>query len=213
MSAPSTTSASSAAAPAAPRRPARESRRCPVTAEQHVLAVVHALAGLAIDERRRAAAEPRRLFDHDHALAGIRQPDGGAEPAKPAPMTTTSASAGITVSANRPPGLERAAPARPRHPNQRAEDVALRALDALQQLEVDRAHDLGGHEPAGIVGGSARDAREKKTRARAAWCASTARTFGDRTPWPAFSTSSRTSASVHPNLARSSTGRYSRPLR
>ena len=39
--------------------PPQELERLPVAAEEHVLAVVHELAGLAIDERRRAAAELR----------------------------------------------------------------------------------------------------------------------------------------------------------
>ena len=53
--------------------------RLAVAAEQHVLAVVDALAGLAIGERRRAAAQPRRLLDDDDAQARVGQPHGGAE--------------------------------------------------------------------------------------------------------------------------------------
>ena len=48
-----------------------------IAAEQHVLAVVHALAGLAIGERRRAPAEPRRFLDDDDPLAGGGETDGG----------------------------------------------------------------------------------------------------------------------------------------
>ena len=59
--------------------PSQKRVRLAVTAEQHVLAVVDALAGLAIGERRRAAAKPRRLLDDDDAPAGVDEPDGGAE--------------------------------------------------------------------------------------------------------------------------------------
>ena len=65
--------------------------RLGVAAEQHVLAVVDELAGLAIGERRRAAAEPRARLEHEHARA-VAAPAATAalNPAKPAPMTTTS---------------------------------------------------------------------------------------------------------------------------
>ena len=59
----------------------REKRvRLAVAAEQHVLAVVHALAGLAIGERRRASAEPRRFLEDDDAPAGAGETDRGAQP-------------------------------------------------------------------------------------------------------------------------------------
>jgi hypothetical protein len=45
-----------------------------------VLAVVDELAGFAIGERRRAAAEARARFEHEHAGAAPRQPCGRAEP-------------------------------------------------------------------------------------------------------------------------------------
>ena len=52
--------------------PAQERERLAVAAEQHVLAVVDELAGLAIDERGRAAAQPRRGLEHEHARAPLR---------------------------------------------------------------------------------------------------------------------------------------------
>jgi hypothetical protein len=54
--------------------------RLAVATEQHVLAVVHALAGFAIDERGGATAQPRRFFDNDDAPAGAGEMDRGAQP-------------------------------------------------------------------------------------------------------------------------------------
>src|SRR5947207_10562442 len=53
--------------------------RLVVAAHEHVLAVVHELAGLAIRERGRAAAEPRLRFDDEHACAVARETHGGAQ--------------------------------------------------------------------------------------------------------------------------------------
>ena len=50
-----------------------------IAAEEHVLAVVDALAGLTIGERRRAAAEPRRLLHDDDPQSAIDEPDRGAQ--------------------------------------------------------------------------------------------------------------------------------------
>ena len=54
----------------------RERRR--VAAEHHVLPVVHELAGVAIRERGRAAAEPRTRLEDQHARPVPREPAGGA---------------------------------------------------------------------------------------------------------------------------------------
>ena len=48
-----------------------------------MLAVVDELAGLAIVERRRAAAEPAARLEHEHARAPGGQPDGRAQPGEP----------------------------------------------------------------------------------------------------------------------------------
>ena len=70
---------------------AQKRERLGVAAEQHVLAVVDELAGLAIGERRRAAAEPAARLEHEHARAVARRAATAAlRPAKPAPTTTTS---------------------------------------------------------------------------------------------------------------------------
>ena len=53
-----------------------------VAPEQHVLAVVHDLAGFAIGKRGRAAAEPRSRFEHEHAGAVLRHPHGRAQSRK-----------------------------------------------------------------------------------------------------------------------------------
>ena len=62
---------------------AQERERLGVAAEQHVLAVVDELAGLAIGERRRAPAEPAARLEHEHARARAGQPDGGAQAGEP----------------------------------------------------------------------------------------------------------------------------------
>src|SRR5204862_7147668 len=58
---------------------AEELERLGIAAEQHVLAVVDQLAGLAIGKGRRAAAEPRARFEHDDAGSAAGQADGGAQ--------------------------------------------------------------------------------------------------------------------------------------
>ena len=62
---------------------AEERERFGVAAEQDVLAVVHALAGLAIGECGRAAAEPAPRLEHQHARAVPGQANGGAQPGEP----------------------------------------------------------------------------------------------------------------------------------
>ena len=57
----------------------QERERLAVAAEEHVLAVVDELAGLAIVKRRGAAAEPAARFEHEHARAVARQPDRRAQ--------------------------------------------------------------------------------------------------------------------------------------
>ena len=59
---------------------AQEAERLVVAAEEHVLAVVHALAGGRIGERRRAAAERRPRLEHQHARAALGQRRRGAQP-------------------------------------------------------------------------------------------------------------------------------------
>ena len=50
---------------------AQERERLGVAAEQHVLAVVDELAGLAIGKRRRPAAQARPRLEHEHARAAL----------------------------------------------------------------------------------------------------------------------------------------------
>ena len=70
--------------------PSQELERLVVAAEQHVLAVVDELAGLAIGERGRPSAKLRPRVEHEHALARLGQQAAALRPAKPAPTTTTS---------------------------------------------------------------------------------------------------------------------------
>ena len=58
--------------PSAPIR-RRSAEGLAIAAEEDVLAVVDQLAGLAIGERRGAAAELAARFEHDHAPAGLRE--------------------------------------------------------------------------------------------------------------------------------------------
>ena len=51
----------------------RNANVCVVAAEQHVLAVVDELAGVAVGERGRASAELRPRVEHEHALARLGQ--------------------------------------------------------------------------------------------------------------------------------------------
>ena len=54
-----------------------------------------------------------------------------------------------------------------RHTNDRAEDIAPRRLDALQELPVDLTHDLGGNEAGALVGRKrSHGARVEHARAR-----------------------------------------------
>ena len=53
--------------------------RLVVAAEEDVLSVVDALAGLAIEKGRRTSAKARTSFDNDHALAGVSESDSRAE--------------------------------------------------------------------------------------------------------------------------------------
>src|SRR5436190_14271635 len=62
------------------RRCGEETPGFTVTAEQHMLTVVHKFAGLAVDERGRTAAEPGPRFEYEHARAVARQPYSGTEP-------------------------------------------------------------------------------------------------------------------------------------
>lgn len=55
-----------------------------IAAEQHVLAVVHALACCRIGERRRAATERRTRFEHEHARAVFSKAGRGGKPRAPA---------------------------------------------------------------------------------------------------------------------------------
>ena len=63
---------------------AQERERLAIAAEEHVLAVVDELAGLAIGERRRAAAELRPRVEDEHARAGVGQRGRGAQPGEAA---------------------------------------------------------------------------------------------------------------------------------
>ena len=58
---------------------AEKRERLVIAAEEHVLAVVHALAGGRIGERGRPAAERRPRLEHEHADAALGQRRGGAE--------------------------------------------------------------------------------------------------------------------------------------
>ena len=72
----------------------QERERLVVAAEQHVLAVVDALARLRIGERGRAAAEHGLRFEHEHRARRARASATAAlSPATPAPMTMTSGDA------------------------------------------------------------------------------------------------------------------------
>src|SRR5262245_63435660 len=58
---------------------AEELQRLDVTAEQHVLAVVDELSGVAIGERGRATAEPASRLEDQHARTVPGQPRRRAE--------------------------------------------------------------------------------------------------------------------------------------
>src|SRR5688572_11589104 len=110
-------------------------------------------------EGRASSTRTRTPFSA-RAVAALR-------PANPAPMTMTSLvndSAArllpclhpVFRSSNSEQCLEPQAQGdhralRPRHPDPRAENIVAPALDALQDLEVDAAHDLGRHETARIL--------------------------------------------------------------
>jgi hypothetical protein len=53
--------------------------RVVVAAEEDVLSVVDALAGFAIEKRRRTSAKARTSLDDDHALAGVSESHSRAE--------------------------------------------------------------------------------------------------------------------------------------
>ena len=56
-----------------------KAKRLVIAAEEHVLAVVDALAGGGIGERRRTPAQRRPRLEHEHARATLGQRGGGAE--------------------------------------------------------------------------------------------------------------------------------------
>ena len=58
--------------------------RVAIAAKQRVLPVVDGLSALPVDERRRPAAEARRLFEHDDATSPLGQPDGRTQPGESA---------------------------------------------------------------------------------------------------------------------------------
>jgi hypothetical protein len=57
----------------------------PIAAEQHVLPVVHALAGGGIGEGGRAATERRSRLEHEDALPSLREARRSRQPGAPAP--------------------------------------------------------------------------------------------------------------------------------
>ena len=59
---------------------AEQGERLAVAAEQHVLAVVDALAGRAVRERRRAPAQLAARFEHQHAPPGAGERGRRAQP-------------------------------------------------------------------------------------------------------------------------------------
>ena len=57
----------------------------PAATHEDMLAVVHLLAGLAVAERERPAAEERALFDHRHLQTVLQQPQRSREAGEAAP--------------------------------------------------------------------------------------------------------------------------------
>ena len=65
---------------------AEKPERLVVAAEQHVLSVVHALAGRRIGERRRTAAECRPRLEDEHPAPRSASAVAALRPAKPPPI-------------------------------------------------------------------------------------------------------------------------------
>ena len=135
---------------------AQECERVGVAAEQHVLAVVDQLAGLAIRERGRASAEARARFEHAARVlprlvrrtAALRPANAGADDDD----IEVSCDARFIMSGPDPLSERDQRLPRARHAGPRVEHIVAAALDALQRLEVDGSHDLSGHQPPAILG-------------------------------------------------------------
>ena len=145
----------------------KKRERVAVTAEKDVLTVVDALTRRGIGERRRAPAKRGPRFENEDARSLFREHGRRRESREAAAdddrvvLASMRASESRRQRANIACAHKRIAiTARCGRGTRilRAEDVVAGSLDAAQDLEIDRAHDLGGEKAPAV--------RRRERRAR-----------------------------------------------